>query len=100
MNKEILATINQRERQLLVHACLYYHYDTNIVSDFDYDRWGLQLVSLSRNYPEEFKASCEYEIFKDYVKDNCRSGFKLPYQRPDIINKALYLLRLNNLKKR
>ena len=102
MNFEILSVINQRERQILrvVHSCIYYRFDSNIVSDFDYDKWGRQLVALAKQYPQEFRNSVEYETFKGYVEDDCRSGFNLPFNRPDVVHKAMYLMKLNENKER
>lgn len=95
MDWNIIGTINQRERQILVHSCIYYKFDSNIVSDFDYDKWSRQLVALAKQYPQEFRNSVEYETFKEYVEDDCRSGYNLPFNRPDVVGKAIYLMRLN-----
>lgn len=98
MDWNIIGTINQRERQILVHSCIYYKFDSNIVSDFDYDKWSRQLVALAKQYPQEFRNSVEYETFKEYVKDDCRSGYNLPFNRPDIVEKARFLISLHETR--
>lgn len=102
MNFEILSVINQRERQILrvVHSAIYYRFDSNIVSDFDYDKWGRQLVALAKQYPKEFEKSVKYDVFKDYVEDECRSGFNLPFNDPIVVHKAMYLMKLHENKER
>ena len=48
-HEQIKEKINQRRRQMLVHSCIYYRFDTNIVSDFDYDRWVNELMLSTIN---------------------------------------------------
>lgn len=63
MNEKILELINRRERQLLVHAALYYKFDKNIISDDLYDKWSFELKDLIDNNPEEFNNSAEHDVF-------------------------------------
>ena len=41
--QQILAKINQRERQILVHAYLYYKNNQNLISDDKYDKWSFEI---------------------------------------------------------
>lgn len=43
----------QRRRQVLIHACLYYRLDTDVVDDHTYDRWSKELADLQVQYPED-----------------------------------------------
>ena len=49
--QQILAKINQRERQILVHAYLYYKNNQNLISDDKYDQWSFELADLIKTYP-------------------------------------------------
>lgn len=63
----MLALINRRERQILLHSCIYYEIDKNIISDYQFDMWSKELVELMEAYPNEFKASEYYSEFKEFT---------------------------------
>lgn len=87
--------MQRRIRQILVHSCIYYEYDTNIISDSTYDKWGKELVELIKKYPHYLK-ELEFGMdFTHYVE--MPSGFNLPYRHPDILRKAQYLLKLRGI---
>ena len=69
--------INRRENQLLLHACLYYQWNVNIISDDLYDQWSFELANLIKKYPDKFKKSYYYNQFKGFIPD---SGYYLPYK--------------------
>lgn len=94
MNDEILEKINRRENQILLHSCVYYKFNDNLLPDHAYDNLGKDLIELSQQYPLEFSASYHYSEFKDYVTSECPSGFNLHYSTPEIVSKAMHLLRL------
>lgn len=58
-----LAKINQRERQILVHAYLYYKMNKNLISDDKYDQWSFELDELIKKYPDLFKKSAYQKAF-------------------------------------
>jgi len=92
MNVKILAKINQRQRQLLVNAFLYYQQNYNIISDDKYDKFSFELDYLIKTYPEEFKASAYYKDFTDFIPD---SGYYLKtLNKPEIIKVAKHLRKL------
>lgn len=76
---------------ILIHSCLYYRFDTSIISDHQYDQMCLDLVELQRDYPEESKA-CDfyYEAFQDWTGE---TGFHLPTGDPYVVDMAQYVLR-------
>lgn len=87
--------MQRRIRQILVHSCIYYEYDTNIVDDSTYDKWGKELVELIKKYPHYLK---ELEFGMDFIHYvEMPSGFNLPYRHPDILRKAQYLLKLRGI---
>lgn len=81
MDKVIAEKIKRRENQILLHACLYYEYNLNLISDDQYDKWSFELKDLIDHYPEEFKVSPYYQDFKKFVPD---SGYYLPYKKKAI----------------
>ena len=97
MNNEIISLINRRENQILIHACIYYAFDTNLISDYQYDQLGLQLIDLSKHYPEEFKASYHYNQFKEYVTEVTPSAFNLNFRDPHVVKKAQFLLKTRKI---
>jgi len=44
--------IKQRRSQMLIHSFLYYHMDTNIVSDNQWQEWANELQYLQELYPD------------------------------------------------
>lgn len=77
MDEKIAELIKRRENQILLHACLYYEFNLNIISDDKYDQWSFELKDLIDKHPEEFKRSPYYKEFKGFVPD---SGYYLPYK--------------------
>ena len=53
MNKTQIAELIQRRRlQLLVHSCIYYAYNENLVTDDTWAKWALELEKLQAQYPD------------------------------------------------
>lgn len=97
MNKEqIIEKMNQRTRQILVHSCIYYEFDRNIVPDYKYDQWGNELIELVRDNPDVLDQIEYGYMFKNYTEAS--SGFNLNYRHPNILNKARYLINLHDKK--
>lgn len=58
--------IRQRRRQMLVHSFLYYELDSNIIDDYTWSKWGVELAELQKKYPKE-SAEVEYaDLFSDW----------------------------------
>ena len=94
MTKEqIAALIKRRRLQLLVHSCIYYGMDRNIIDDHTFDKWSDELVTLQHDYPEVSKQVEWYEAFKDW--DGSTGAF-LPVNDPWVISKAKYLLSIQS----
>ena len=97
MNDTILELINRRERQLLLHAALYYEFGKNIISDDQYDKWSFELDKLIKDNPKEFNNSSEHENFLTFDPS---SGYYLNYT--NFIDRAACVYndycRLNNIK--
>ena len=68
----------------MVHSCLYYEMDTNIISDEVFDRWSNELVVLMKKYPNEY--SDRFDIF--FRNWDGSSGYDFPHRDPWVYNKA------------
>lgn len=81
--------IRQRRAQMLVHSCLYYEMDTNIVDDHTWQRWADELTELQNEYPEH----CKIKFFdREFHGWNGSSGYHLPLRNEWVYNKALTIL--------
>ena len=43
--------IKRRRLQMLIHSCLYYELDTELISDAQFDTWALELATLLKENP-------------------------------------------------
>ena len=84
----IAERIQQRRLQLLVHSCIYYEMDHNIVSDKKWDEWARELVTLQKHYPDIAKEVMWYEAFKDW---DASTGAFLPLKDEWVVRKARQL---------
>lgn len=81
--------IQQRRLQILVHSCIYYEYDTNIVTDAKWNEWAKELVELQKRYPKESKLVIYAKDFQDF---DGSTGFNLPIHDDNIQRVANILL--------
>lgn len=81
--------IQRRRLQMLVHSCIYYKMDQNIISDAQWSRWGTELADLQNKYPEISKQVIWAEAFEDW---DGSSGAFLPLDDLWVVNKAQQLL--------
>lgn len=88
---EVRALILRRRLQILVHSCIYYVFNENIILDSTWSDWARELTCLQKKYP--FIASrVDYaQEFRDF---DGSTGFDLPTRNPEIMKKAQYLLKL------
>ena len=82
--------ILQRRLQMLIHSCLYYHLNFNIISDKKYDEWAKELKKLQDDNPDISKKVWWAKDFEGYDPS---SGFYLPYTDPWVVEKAVQLMR-------
>lgn len=89
---EVANLIQKRRLQILVHSCLYYHMDTNLISDRQYDTWARELQKLQKDHTDISEKVCWAAAFKDY---DASTGFDLPITDPWVMNKARYLIGIH-----
>jgi NAD-dependent DNA ligase len=86
---EVGQLIKRRRLQVLVHSCIYYEFDSNIVPDSQFDVWCRELVDLLKKNPEAYS-----DRFDQYFKNwDGVSGFDFPHRDPWIWSKAQSLLQ-------
>ena len=98
MNKTQIAELIKRRRlQLLVHSCIYYAYNENLVTDDTWAKWALELEKLQEQYPD-IAAKCpraeEFELFDH------STGYNLPLNDPYATATAKRLLLWRDKKRR
>ena len=76
---------------MLVHSCLYYEFDNNIIPDTKWDEWAKELVQLQKEYPEISENVRWYEYFKDW---DASTGAFLPLKDEWVIKKAKQISQL------
>lgn len=94
---DIAEKIQQRRYQMLVHSCLYYHLNQNIISDKQWDAWARELRDLQNQYPEISKQVTLYEYFKDW---DASTGAFLPITESWIVMKARQVAGINEKKEK
>ena len=88
---KIAELIQQRRYQMLIHSCIYYNMDQNLITDRQWDQWARELLDLQTRYPEVSRNVALYEYFKDW---DASTGAFLPISEPWVIKKAEYILKL------
>lgn len=73
MDKRVVEAIGRRRRQMLIHCCIYYRYDENVVDDHTWNRWAQQLAKLQKKYG--WRIGFYDRVFRDW---DGSSGFHLP----------------------
>ena len=86
---ELKSEILRRRKQILVHSCLYYQFNTNLIEDWQYDKIARRLAELQITYPEiSNNLGYHDKEFKGFGEDHCYSGFNLPRSSPEVVAAA------------
>lgn len=89
---KIRQRIRRLRRMILVHSCLYYGYNENIISDAEFDELCRELVGLQERRPLIARS---VEFYQTFEKFDGSSGYNLDYKHPEIMKIAEYLRTLN-----
>lgn len=87
----IVERIKRRRLQLLVHSCIYYELNQNLISDSTFDRWSVELLELQTKYPKIAEQVCWHQAFKDW---DASTGAFLPIRDSWVLSKAVHLLNM------
>ena len=83
--------IKRRRAQMLVHSCIYYELNDNIITDHKWQEWADELEKLQREHPE----CCDIGFFDWEFRDwDGATGNHLPHRHPWVHAKAHYLINL------
>lgn len=83
-------------RLMLVHSCIYYELNDNLVSDHQWQAWADELEKLQK----ENSDCCKVDYFDWEFRDwDGSTGNHLPHRHPWVYNKAQYLLWLRDTGK-
>ena len=81
--------IRQRRTQMLIHSCIYYELDGNVVDDFKWQQWADELRELQDNNPDECTIGYYDTEFQGWTG---AGGSHLPLRHPTIMTKAKKIL--------
>ena len=93
-NLVIADKIQRLRLKLLIHSCIYYHLNKNIISDRDWDIMAKELVQLQKDYPTISEKVVCYKYFKDW---DSSTGMDLPLENTWVLDKARKLLHMSAL---
>lgn len=85
----VATLIKRRRLQILVHSCIYYRMNRNLIDDHTFDLWSKELVQLQLEHPDISKRVELFDQFKDF---DGSSGYDLEYDHPNIIGLAQHLV--------
>lgn len=91
-DKEIRNLIKRRRAQMLIHSCIYYHLDDNIISDHKWQEWADELQKLQQENPKLRKVGFYDRTFSDWTG---ATGNHLPHKDPWVLSKAKMLLKVH-----
>lgn len=92
---EIRTLILRRRLQVLVHSCIYYVFNENIIPDFTWSAWARELAELQEKYPS---IAARVDYAKEFQGFDGSTGFHLPTRNLEIMAKAQYLLKIRKEK--
>lgn len=92
IKQSIKDKIRQRRAQMLIHSCIYYELNTEIISDHLWQKWADELEKLQKENP----ADCEINFYDWEFKDwTGATGNHLPHRNPWVFAKANYIIMLH-----
>lgn len=86
---DIYELISRRRRQIIVHSIIYYRLNENLISDYQWSQWAVELYQLQTKYPEIANQCCYAEEFRDFDPS---TGYNLPLGDPKLYSTAVRLL--------
>lgn len=94
---DIKSEMLRRRKQILVHSCLYYQFNTNLIEDWQYDKIARRLAELQLTYPDiSNNLGYHDKEFKGFGEDHCYSGFNLPRSSPEVVAAAQRLIYITS----
>ena len=86
---KIQELIKRRRQQMLVHSCIYYELNDNIIDDHTWQTWADELQELQTKHPH----LCQIDDWDYYFKNwDGATGNHLPHRHPKVYYKSLQIL--------
>lgn len=83
--------IKQRRSQMLIHSCIYYELNDNVISDYQWQAWADELEKLQKENPE----ACNIDFYDyEFRNWNGATGNHLPHRDPWVYAKAQRILNI------
>lgn len=83
--------IRRRRAQMLIHSCIYYELNTNIVSDDTWQKWADELEQLQKK-----EKDLAIDFFdREFMDWTGATGNHLPHRDPWVLAKAKYILEIH-----
>lgn len=83
--------IKRRRSQMLIHSCIYYELNDNVISDHQWQEWADELQQIQQTYPE----ACTINFFDYEFRDwTGATGNHLPHRHGWVYAKAQYILEI------
>ena len=86
---EISELIKRRRLQILIHSCIYYEFNQNLITDIQWSTWALELEQLQAKYPDIAKQVVWADAFKDFDHS---TGYNLPLRDPWVMGRAKWIM--------
>lgn len=81
--------IHRRRLQIVVHSCIYYRMNENLISDHQWAAWAKELVAAQEQFPKV----AEKELWaKEFADFDGSTGFNLPITEAGVVAVARRLL--------
>jgi hypothetical protein len=87
--------IRRRRAQMLIHSCIYYELNDNIVSDDTWQSWADELEQL-QSKEKDIEIGFYDSEFRDWTG---ATGNHLPHRDPWVKSKAKYILEIHEKSK-
>ena len=88
--EQIQSRIKRRRAQMLIHSCIYYHYNDSIINDHLWQEWANELRDLQNKHGHSI--GFYDEAFKDWNGD---TGAMLPLKEDWVLSRAQHLMRIH-----
>lgn len=83
--------IRRRRAQMLIHSCIYYELNDNIVDDATWQKWADELEKLQSEEKDLF-----IDFFdNDFLDWTGATGNHLPHRDPWVLAKAKYIMEIH-----
>lgn len=86
---QIAELIKRRRLQILIHSCIYYEFNQNLITDTQWSTWALELERLQTKYPNIAKQVIWAEAFKNFDHS---TGYNLPLRDPWVVGHARWMI--------